>query len=115
MVAEAVWQSVHQFMELGMEEIKVQAAEPFNDGFLDFAIGSEIATCEVLLQYSEEMEITLCEIQAVGRAFQCLYCLIVLHICLVTPDDSHLFGLFKKHLAGRYFRTDVEIQEAVVK
>ncbi|GBM82592.1 hypothetical protein AVEN_201871-1 [Araneus ventricosus] len=76
-----------------------------------------MATCEVqvLLQYSEEMKITWCEMPAVGRVFQCLYGLIILHICFVPPNDFHLFELFKKHLAGRHFRTDGEIQENVVK
>ncbi|GBN14393.1 hypothetical protein AVEN_61477-1 [Araneus ventricosus] len=33
----------------------------------------------------------------------------------LLPSDFHLFGLFKKRLAGRHFRTDAEVQEAVVK
>ncbi|GBM78393.1 Mariner Mos1 transposase [Araneus ventricosus] len=33
----------------------------------------------------------------------------------LASSDFHLFGSLKKHLAGRHFRTDAEVQEAVVK
>ncbi|GBN41878.1 hypothetical protein AVEN_224614-1 [Araneus ventricosus] len=32
----------------------------------------------------------------------------------LAPSDFHLFGLLEKHLAGLHFRTDAEVQEAVV-
>ncbi|GBL80981.1 hypothetical protein AVEN_83074-1 [Araneus ventricosus] len=50
----------------------VQVTELLNDGFLDFGIGSEMATCRVLIQQSEELKISCCETPAVGRVFQCL-------------------------------------------
>ncbi|GBN82727.1 hypothetical protein AVEN_228418-1 [Araneus ventricosus] len=61
MVVEAFMPSVNQSIEMGIEEIRVQVAEPLNDGFLNFGIGYEMATC----QRSEEMKITWCEIRAV--------------------------------------------------
>ncbi|GBM03122.1 Mariner Mos1 transposase [Araneus ventricosus] len=33
----------------------------------------------------------------------------------LAPSDFHFFGPLKKYLAGRHFRTDAEVQEAVVK
>ncbi|GBN09898.1 hypothetical protein AVEN_184695-1 [Araneus ventricosus] len=33
----------------------------------------------------------------------------------LTPCDFHFFGPLKKHLEGRHFRTDAEVQEAGVK
>ncbi|GBM69220.1 hypothetical protein AVEN_210441-1 [Araneus ventricosus] len=72
MVVEAFVSSVNQSIETGIEKIRVQVAEPLNDGFLNFGIGSEVATCRVLFQRSEDMKITWCEIRAVGRVFQCL-------------------------------------------
>ncbi|GBO22143.1 Mariner Mos1 transposase [Araneus ventricosus] len=33
----------------------------------------------------------------------------------LSPSDFHLFGPLKKQLAGHHFRTDAEVQEAVVK
>ncbi|GBM71570.1 hypothetical protein AVEN_82962-1 [Araneus ventricosus] len=33
----------------------------------------------------------------------------------LSPSDFHLFAQLKKHLAGPHFRTDVEVQEAIVK
>ncbi|GBN09134.1 hypothetical protein AVEN_4279-1 [Araneus ventricosus] len=56
MVIEAFVQSVNQSIETFMEEIMVQVAEPFKDGFLNFSVGSEKATCQVLLQLPEEMK-----------------------------------------------------------
>ncbi|GBM05149.1 hypothetical protein AVEN_197711-1 [Araneus ventricosus] len=50
----------------------IKVAVPLKDGFLDFGIGSEMATCKELLQRSEEMKITWYEILAVGRVLQCL-------------------------------------------
>ncbi|GBM05188.1 hypothetical protein AVEN_197741-1 [Araneus ventricosus] len=50
--------------------IIVQVAVPSNDGFLNFGIGSEMATCQVFLQRSEEMKITWCEIRAIRIVFQ---------------------------------------------
>ncbi|GBN72379.1 hypothetical protein AVEN_149271-1 [Araneus ventricosus] len=70
MVFEAFVPSVNQSIETGIEEIRVQVAEPLNDGFLHFGIGSEMATFQVLLQRSEEMKITWYEIRAVGRVFR---------------------------------------------
>ncbi|GBN40913.1 hypothetical protein AVEN_64921-1, partial [Araneus ventricosus] len=46
MVAEAFVPSVNQSIETGMEEIRVQIAETLNDGFLNFGIGSEMASCQ---------------------------------------------------------------------
>ncbi|GBM96383.1 hypothetical protein AVEN_64086-1 [Araneus ventricosus] len=70
MVAEAFVPSVNQSIETGIEEIKVQVPEPLKEGFLNFVIGSEMAICQVVLQRSEEMKITWCEIRVVGRVFQ---------------------------------------------
>ncbi|GBN49179.1 hypothetical protein AVEN_116500-1 [Araneus ventricosus] len=72
MVVEASVPSVNQSIETGILEIGVQVGEPFNVGFLNFGIGSEMAKCQVLLQISEEMKITWCEIRTLGRMFQCL-------------------------------------------
>ncbi|GBN94332.1 hypothetical protein AVEN_47723-1 [Araneus ventricosus] len=72
MVVEAFVPSVNQSMETGIEEIRVQVAEPLNEGVLHFHIDSKMATCQVLLQRSEEMKITGCEIRTVARVFQCL-------------------------------------------
>ncbi|GBM21148.1 hypothetical protein AVEN_5462-1, partial [Araneus ventricosus] len=33
----------------------------------------------------------------------------------LAPSDFYIFGFLKKHLAGRHFRTDAEVLEAVVK
>ncbi|GBM03380.1 hypothetical protein AVEN_256920-1 [Araneus ventricosus] len=33
----------------------------------------------------------------------------------LEPSDFHLFGPLKKHVAGRHFRTDAEVQEPVIK
>ncbi|GBL83829.1 hypothetical protein AVEN_132706-1 [Araneus ventricosus] len=70
MVVEAFVPSVNQSVETGIEEIRVQVAEPLNDGFLNFGIGPKIVTCQVLLQRSEEMKNTWYEIRTVGRVFQ---------------------------------------------
>ncbi|GBM77601.1 hypothetical protein AVEN_165628-1 [Araneus ventricosus] len=70
MAVEAFVPSVNQSFEIGIEEIKVQVVEPLNDGFLNFGIGSEMTACQVLLQLSEEMKITWCEIRAIGRLFR---------------------------------------------
>ncbi|GBN33566.1 hypothetical protein AVEN_218046-1 [Araneus ventricosus] len=72
MVVEAFVPSVHQSIETGLNEIRIQVSEPLNDGFLNFGIGFEMATCQVLLQRSEDMKITWCEIRALGKVFQCL-------------------------------------------
>ncbi|GBN22549.1 hypothetical protein AVEN_268179-1 [Araneus ventricosus] len=50
MVIEAFVPSVNQYIETGMEGIRFEVAEPFNDGFLSFGIGSEMETLEVLFQ-----------------------------------------------------------------
>ncbi|GBM97440.1 hypothetical protein AVEN_254704-1 [Araneus ventricosus] len=47
MFAEALVPSINQSIETSIEEIRIQDAEPFNDGFLNFGIGSEMATCQV--------------------------------------------------------------------
>ncbi|GBM40496.1 hypothetical protein AVEN_28649-1 [Araneus ventricosus] len=31
------------------------------------------------------------------------------------PSDYYLFGPLKKHLAGRHFKTNTEVQEAIIK
>ncbi|GBO25829.1 hypothetical protein AVEN_266167-1 [Araneus ventricosus] len=72
MVVEAYMPSVHQNIETGIEETRVQIVETLNDGFLNFGVGSEMATYQVLLKWSEDMKITRCEIRAIGRLFQCL-------------------------------------------
>ncbi|GBL79445.1 hypothetical protein AVEN_92613-1 [Araneus ventricosus] len=69
-VVEALAASVDQSIETGKEEIRVQVSEPLNDGFLNFGISSEMVTCQVLLQWSEEMKIIWSEIRAVRRVFQ---------------------------------------------
>ncbi|GBO25613.1 hypothetical protein AVEN_63522-1 [Araneus ventricosus] len=33
----------------------------------------------------------------------------------LAPSDFRLFGPLEKHLAGRHFKTDVEVQKAVIK
>ncbi|GBL88116.1 hypothetical protein AVEN_219744-1 [Araneus ventricosus] len=37
---------VHQFIETGIKEIWVQVSETLNSVFLEFSIGSEMATCQ---------------------------------------------------------------------
>lgn len=69
MVVEAFVPSVNQSIETGIREIRIQVSEPGNDGFLNFGIGSEMTSCQTLLQRSEEMKIPSCEIQAVERVF----------------------------------------------
>lgn len=32
----------------------------------------------------------------------------------LAPSDYHLFGPLKKHLEGQHFRTDAEVQQAVL-
>ncbi|GBO18378.1 hypothetical protein AVEN_210149-1 [Araneus ventricosus] len=70
MVVEAFGPSVNQPIETGIEEIRVLVAESLYDGFLNFGIGSEVATCQVLFQRSEDMKITYYEFRDVGRMFQ---------------------------------------------
>ncbi|GBM42428.1 hypothetical protein AVEN_240184-1 [Araneus ventricosus] len=65
MIVEAFVSSVNQSIETVIEEIRIQIAGSLKDGFLN-----KTATCQVLLQRSEEMKITWCEIRAVGRVFQ---------------------------------------------
>ncbi|GBM18353.1 hypothetical protein AVEN_127805-1 [Araneus ventricosus] len=50
-----------------MEEISVQVLESFNDGFLDFGIGSEMATCQVTFQQFGEIQISWCENRSRNR------------------------------------------------
>ncbi|GBM23656.1 hypothetical protein AVEN_167148-1 [Araneus ventricosus] len=61
MVIEAFVPSVNQSIETGVEENKIQVTESLNYGFLNFGIGSEMASGQVLPQRSEEMTITCCE------------------------------------------------------
>ncbi|GBM18590.1 hypothetical protein AVEN_47970-1 [Araneus ventricosus] len=68
MVVKAFVPSINQSIESGIEEIRVQVTELLNDGFLNFGIGSE--TCQELPQRPEEMKITWCERQVVGRVIQ---------------------------------------------
>ncbi|GBM93865.1 hypothetical protein AVEN_49234-1 [Araneus ventricosus] len=70
MVAEAFVPSANQSIETGIEEIGVKVAEPLNEGFLNFSIGSEMTTYWVLLKRFEEMKISWCGIRTVGRVFQ---------------------------------------------
>ncbi|GBN82472.1 hypothetical protein AVEN_2908-1 [Araneus ventricosus] len=70
MVVEAFVSSVNQSIESIIKEIRVQVAEPRNEGFLNFGNGSEVATFQVLLQRSEEMKIARWEIRVVGRVFR---------------------------------------------
>ncbi|GBL95644.1 hypothetical protein AVEN_24845-1 [Araneus ventricosus] len=72
MVVEAFVPSVNQSIKTGIEEINVQITELLNYGFRNFGIGSNMASCQVLFQRSEEMKITWCEIRVLGRVFQCL-------------------------------------------
>ncbi|GBL96698.1 hypothetical protein AVEN_111839-1 [Araneus ventricosus] len=65
MFVEVFVPSVNQSIETGLEGIRVQVAEPLNDYILNFGIGSEMAICQVLLQWSEEIKITWCDIRAV--------------------------------------------------
>ncbi|GBL98580.1 hypothetical protein AVEN_274104-1 [Araneus ventricosus] len=62
MIVEAFVSSVNQSIETVIVEIRIQIAWSLKDGFLN-----KTATCQVLLQRSEEMKITWCEIRAVGR------------------------------------------------
>ncbi|GBL78204.1 hypothetical protein AVEN_42771-1 [Araneus ventricosus] len=97
MVVEAFRPSVHQFIETGIEEISVQVAEPLNGSFLDFGIGFEMATYQILLQRSEEMKITRCKIPPVGRVPMSLWWTFptVLHTCIVTCSRTNDFNLFR--------------------
>ncbi|GBN01099.1 hypothetical protein AVEN_198810-1 [Araneus ventricosus] len=65
MIVKAFVPSVNQSIEIAIEEISVHVTEPLNDGFLNFVVGSEMATCQLLLQQSEEMKITWCDSRAV--------------------------------------------------
>ncbi|GBL85614.1 hypothetical protein AVEN_193084-1 [Araneus ventricosus] len=65
MIVESIVSSVNQSLEIGIEEIRVQFAEPLDDVFLNLGIGSEMATYQVLLQGSDEMKIPWCEIRDV--------------------------------------------------
>ncbi|GBM09875.1 hypothetical protein AVEN_241203-1 [Araneus ventricosus] len=49
--------------DVSLPNQEYQNKPPTNDGFLNF--GSEMTTCQVLLQRSEEMKITSCEIRPV--------------------------------------------------
>ncbi|GBN19574.1 hypothetical protein AVEN_35373-1 [Araneus ventricosus] len=75
MVVEAFVSSLNRSIETAVEEIRVRVEEPLNDVFLNFGIGLEMATCQVPLQWSEEMKIAWCEIRAVvdvsGRPDHC--------------------------------------------
>ncbi|GBN36279.1 hypothetical protein AVEN_146978-1 [Araneus ventricosus] len=85
MDAEAFMPSVHQSVETCIEELRFQVTEPFNDGFLNFGIGSGMAACQVLLQRSEDMNITQCEVGAVRKVVPLSLwwwtCWTVLHTC----------------------------------
>ncbi|GBL75405.1 hypothetical protein AVEN_194597-1 [Araneus ventricosus] len=65
MIVEEFVPSVNQSIENGIEEIRVQVAESFYYGFLNFGIGFEMATCQMFLRRSEELKIAWCEIWAV--------------------------------------------------
>ncbi|GBM92208.1 hypothetical protein AVEN_58229-1 [Araneus ventricosus] len=62
MPVEASVPSVNQFIETNIDDIRVKVAESLNNGFLKFGIGPEMATYQVLLQLSEEIKITSCQI-----------------------------------------------------
>ncbi|GBM07659.1 hypothetical protein AVEN_228160-1 [Araneus ventricosus] len=121
MVVEAFGSSVHQFIKTDIKEIRVQVADPLNEGFLEFGIGSEMVTCQVLLPQFEEMKITWCENRSQNRCAELSSTSsteILEHIPYsqdLAPSDFHLFGVLKKYLADRHFRTDADVQEAVVK
>ncbi|GBN89802.1 hypothetical protein AVEN_41699-1 [Araneus ventricosus] len=67
MVDEIFMPSVNQSIETGVEETRVKIAEPLRKGFLNFSMSSEMTTCQVLLQRSEEKKIIWCKIRVVGR------------------------------------------------
>ncbi|GBM35289.1 hypothetical protein AVEN_38156-1 [Araneus ventricosus] len=75
--------SVNQSIETGIEEIRVQVAELRKDGFRNFDIGSEMVTCQVLLQRSEGMKITWCKVLGCGRRAWPPSPFLVSHICSV--------------------------------
>ncbi|GBM09584.1 hypothetical protein AVEN_29435-1 [Araneus ventricosus] len=89
MIVGVFLRSVNQSIETGIEEIRVQVAEPLIDGFLNFGIGSEMATCRVLLQWSEDTKITWCEIRTVGRpdlwSSRTYVCLVQIPSIKITP------------------------------
>ncbi|GBL84565.1 hypothetical protein AVEN_191039-1 [Araneus ventricosus] len=121
MVVEAFRPSVYQFIKTGMEEIRLQVVDPLSYDLLAFGIGFEMATCWMLLQQSEEMKITWSEIPSIGKVLQCICGGRVRQFCthvslpVLSTSDFNLFVLLKKHLAGHRFRTNAEVQEAVVK
>jgi len=61
---------------------------------------------QVLFEGSEERELYVrrCGWQAVGDP-ACSFAL--------APSDLHLFESLKKHLAGKHFRTDADVKQAV--
>lgn len=62
--------AVHQPVETGIEEISVKVEETHQDGLMNFIDSSEMPTSQVLLQWSEDMEITWCGARAVWCFFQ---------------------------------------------
>ncbi|GBO25631.1 hypothetical protein AVEN_24788-1 [Araneus ventricosus] len=70
MVVEAFVVSVHQRNETNIEEIGIKVVQQRQDCLLNFCIGSEISTSQVLLQRSREIKITCSEVWGVGRALQ---------------------------------------------
>jgi hypothetical protein len=55
-----------------MEEISIKRLKPGHDGLLNFTIGCESPSTQVLFQWSKEMKITLCQVRAVGKMVQYL-------------------------------------------
>ncbi|GBM50770.1 hypothetical protein AVEN_35666-1 [Araneus ventricosus] len=80
MVIEAFVPSGNQSIESGIEEIRLQVTEPPKDGFLNFGIGFEMGTCQVLFKRLEEMKITWCEIWAAERITQSIIFETLFHI-----------------------------------
>lgn len=68
MVVKA-FKAVHQSTETAVEEISVKVVETHHEGLLNFVIGSEMPTSQVLLQRFKEMKITWGKIQAVWWIF----------------------------------------------
>ncbi|GBN64218.1 hypothetical protein AVEN_15602-1 [Araneus ventricosus] len=83
MAVEAFVPSANQSIKTGIEKIRVKVLETLNYDFLNFGIGSEMATCLVLLLQSEEMKITWGEVWITGRVFQYLCSGLTRQFCII--------------------------------
>jgi hypothetical protein len=64
------------------EEISVKRLMPGHDGLLNFTVGCESPSTQVLLQLSKEMKIIRCQVRAVGRMVQCLPSAVRVAVCV---------------------------------